>query len=205
MFVQTLKETLQRFIADVHGNVAIIFGLAALPLFLAGGIAVDYGRAVVTKNHMQAAADAAALAAASMKNADEQQRTEMARSVFTANFDAPRGVRVDPISVEFVGEGLRVTQTARVETVLMKLAGLQQMPLKTTTEVNLLQARKAEIALVLDYSGSMGQMLNGERKYVTMRNAAKGLVSDIADKAADGDVKVGGVGHGASGGQRVRP
>lgn len=191
MFVQTLKRTLQRFSADQRGNVAIIFGLAVLPLFLGGGMAVDYGRAVVTKNHMQAAADAAALAAASMKDANEQQRIEMARSVFKTNFKAPRGVRIEPMSVEFVGDGIRVTQTAKVETLLMKLAGLEQMPLKTTTEVNLPRARKAEIALVLDYSGSMSQTLNGEQKYITMRDAAKNLVSDIAAKADDGTIKVG--------------
>ncbi len=191
MFIEALKRTFKRFSTAADGNVAIIFGLAVIPIFLAGGAAVDYGRAVVTKNHLQAAADAAALAAAAMQNADEQQRTQMARSVFATNFKAPRGVTVDPLKIEFFDEAVRVTPTAKVETVLMKLAGIRQMPLKTMVEVNLLKARKAEIALVLDYSGSMNRNLNGERKYITMRNAAKGLVDDIAEKAADGDIKVG--------------
>ncbi len=191
MFIEALKRTLTRFSTAKNGNVAIIFGLAVLPIFLAGGVAIDYGRAVVTKNHLQAAADAAALAAASMRNADEQQRTDMARSVFATNFKAPRGVTLDELKIEFVDEGVRITPRVKVDTVLMKLAGIQQMPLKTIVEVNLLKARKAEIALVLDYSGSMGRNLNGEQKYITMRDAAKGLVSDIADKAADGDIKLG--------------
>ncbi|MEM7429984.1 MAG: pilus assembly protein TadG-related protein [Pseudomonadota bacterium] len=191
MFSEALKRTFKRFPSAREGNVAIIFGLAVLPIFLAGGVAIDYGRAVMTKNKLQAAADAAALAAASMQNADEQQRTEMARSVFATNFTPQRGVSLEPLDIEFVDEGVRVTPRANVETVLMKLAGIQQMPLKTTVEVNLLQPRKAEIALVLDYSGSMGQTLNGEQKFITMRDAAKGLVSEISDAAADGDIKVG--------------
>ena len=191
MFVRVLNQFLQRFSSDARGNVAMIFGLAALPIFLAGGVAVDYGRAVVAKNKLQAASDAAALAAASMKNASEDQRKIMAHGVFNSNISSTRGITINPPSVEFTDEGVRVTSSANVDTVLMKLAGIQQVPLKTTTEVNLLKARKAEIALVLDYSGSMRNRLNGERKFITMRDAAKSLVADISDRAADGDIKVG--------------
>jgi Flp pilus assembly protein TadG len=47
-----------------------MFGLAAIPLMLVAGVAVDYGRAVTTKTTLQAAADAAALAAARAEGND---------------------------------------------------------------------------------------------------------------------------------------
>lgn len=191
MFSQTLSQKLSAFKREKRGNVAIIFGLAVIPLMLGAGIAVDYARGVTAKNTMQAASDAAALAAATMKDATEADRIAMAQNVFDANFNPIKGVKPGPIQVTFPKGGVRVTQTAKVDTMLMKLAGIDQMALATETEVNLPAAGNAEIALVLDYSGSMGDYLNGEQKYITMRDAAKQLVSDISKSAKDGNVKVG--------------
>lgn len=191
MFSKTLSEKLSAFKREKRGNVAIIFGLAFIPLVLGAGVAVDYARGVVAKNTMQSASDAAALAAASMKDATEAERIAMAQNVFDANFTPIKGVKPGALTVTFPNGGVRVTQEATVDTMLMKLAGIDQMQLGTETEVNLPAAGKAEIALVLDYSGSMGEYLNGEKKYVTMRNAAKQLVSDISESASNGDVKVG--------------
>ena len=191
MFLQTLKEKLTAFKREKRGNVAIIFGMAVVPLMLGAGVAVDYARSVTAKNTMQAAADAAALAAAAMTNATDAERIAMAQNVFDANFTTIKGVTAGNLSVTFPAGGVRVTHDATVDTVLMKLAGIKDIPLKTETEVNLPTIGKAEIALVLDYSGSMGNMLNGEKKYITMRNAAKQLVDDVAESAADDEVKVG--------------
>ncbi|NNF80843.1 MAG: VWA domain-containing protein [Rhizobiales bacterium] len=191
MFLQTLKEKLTAFKREKRGNVAIIFGLAVVPLMIGAGVAVDYARSVTAKNVMQSAADAAALAAAAMTKASEADRIAMAQNVFDANFSTIKGVKSGNLKVTFPAGGVRVTHEATVDTVLMQLAGIQDIPLKTVTEVNLPTIGKAEIALVLDYSGSMGNMLNGEKKYITMRNAAKQLVSDISESAAEDDVKVG--------------
>ncbi len=191
MFLQTLTEKLAAFKREKRGNIAIIFGFAAVPLMLGAGIAVDYARGVTAKNVMQSAADAAALSAASMTDASQADRIAMAQSVFDANFKTFKGVNAGNLNVTFPGDGVRVTYDASVDTVLMKLAGIQNIPLHTETEVSLPSARKAEIALVLDYSGSMDRYLNGEKKYITMKNAAKRLVSEIADSPAASDIKIG--------------
>ena len=51
----------QRLIQDVRGNVAILFGMAIIPLALGVGVAVDYGRSLLVRERMQSALDAATL------------------------------------------------------------------------------------------------------------------------------------------------
>ncbi len=189
MFSKTLSEKFSAFKRDQRGNVAIIFGLAAIPLMLGAGMAVDYARAVTTKNSLQSASDAAALAAASLSGVSDDERIAMAKNVFQANFKASGGVTPGPLKVTFVEGGVRVTQKAKVDTVLMKLAGVEDIELSTKAEVNL--PKRAEIALVLDYSGSMKDKLNGQQKYITMRDAAKKLVSDLSGGASTGRVEIG--------------
>lgn len=191
MFFETLKEKLAAFKREKRGNIAIIFGFAAVPLMLGAGVAADYARGVTAKNVIQSAADAAALAAAAMTDASEADRIEMAQSVFDANFTTFKGVNAGDLKVTFPNDGVRVTYNATVDTVLMKLAGIQNIPVQTETEVNLPTAKKAEIALMLDYSGSMDRELNGEKKYITMKTAAKQLVSDIAKSPSASSIKVG--------------
>lgn len=52
------------FLRNQAGNVAVFTALCAIPLCAAGGIAIDYARASMVRNFLQAEADAAALAAA---------------------------------------------------------------------------------------------------------------------------------------------
>ena len=52
------------FGTDPHGNVAVIFGIAILPVMITVGAAVDYSRANSARSAMQSAVDATALALA---------------------------------------------------------------------------------------------------------------------------------------------
>jgi hypothetical protein len=61
----------------------------------------------------------------------------------------------------------------------MQLAGFSAMSVGVETEINMGDSGKAEIVLVLDYSGSMTESLGGQTKYVAMRKAARKLVDDI--------------------------
>ena len=54
---------LSRFRGDQAGNLAIILGLAFIPIMLGVGAAVDYSYAGMAKSKLDAAADAAVLAA----------------------------------------------------------------------------------------------------------------------------------------------
>ena len=54
---------LRRFAGDRKGNVAIIFALTLMPIALLTGMGIDYTSAASKKAMLDAAADAAALAA----------------------------------------------------------------------------------------------------------------------------------------------
>jgi Flp pilus assembly protein TadG len=66
---KTIAARLQRiasgFLADGRGNVAVISALSAIPVVAAIGCVVDYSTATMIKTKLQAAADAATLAAVS--------------------------------------------------------------------------------------------------------------------------------------------
>ncbi len=64
-------------------------------------------------------------------------------------------------------------------TSFMRFGGISSMELSISAEVAVPGDKKAEIALVLDYSGSMNETIAGGVKYVAMRNAAKDLISDL--------------------------
>ncbi|OYX66616.1 MAG: hypothetical protein B7Y88_01885 [Sphingomonadales bacterium 32-64-17] len=62
---KTMAGFFQRLKSDSSGNVLMIFGFAVIPLTFVAGFGVDYGRAMRLQTHLNAAADAAALAAVS--------------------------------------------------------------------------------------------------------------------------------------------
>jgi Flp pilus assembly protein TadG len=79
-------KILSRFVQDRRGNVAMIFGLAAIPLIFAVGMSVDYANNARKWSAMNAAADAAALAGvtpAMMLQSDAAAQTA-ATNMFTA-------------------------------------------------------------------------------------------------------------------------
>ena len=58
-----MTNRLSHFFADRRGAVAIITALALIPLLLATGGAIDFGRITVMRSELQQAVDSAALAA----------------------------------------------------------------------------------------------------------------------------------------------
>ena|SRR5579871_1377222 len=67
--MRSFFRLMNRFRWDRRGNVAVIFGIAAVPLIAAVGIAIDYSEAMRIKAKLQSAADAAAVAAISQNSA----------------------------------------------------------------------------------------------------------------------------------------
>lgn len=62
MIRKTFSAGLKSFVSNRHGGAAIIFGVAAVPIMIGVGSAVEYSRAVDLRTRITAAADAAALA-----------------------------------------------------------------------------------------------------------------------------------------------
>ena len=83
-----LRNKIARFAVARDGNVAIIFGIAAMPLLLAVGATVDFSRGSATKTSMQAALDSAALNLVNGINPSDDLKPK-ATALFNAVFSDP--------------------------------------------------------------------------------------------------------------------
>ena len=94
------RALFKKFADDRRGNVATIFAFSALPLIFTVGMAVDYGTAARLQSKLNAAADAAVLAAITpaMLNQSDAQAKAAAQNMFNAQVvgHAPAHLRPEP-------------------------------------------------------------------------------------------------------------
>ena len=183
----------RKLFADQRGNTAIIFGLAAVPLIALGGGAVDFSHRGNVRMDMQNAADSAALAAARILQRGEMAREEdrealetRAREAAASAFSARRWSKSDAASelmpqVQFANGGVTVEAATGVDTAFLTVIGIDELPAKVNSEVNLPPPILVEIALVLDYSKSMEE----DDKYVRMTDAAETFIEKAARDRGD--------------------
>jgi Flp pilus assembly protein TadG len=178
---KTLKSLLKRFATDQKGSLTVMVGLTGIPLMVAAGVAIDYVRLNAAQTHVQAALDAATLSAASARKATDDERIAIAEVWFKQNVahGPAAGMKAKP-KFKVVKDRVVSDVELKVPTALMNLVGINVMDASSHAEVSILKDKKAEIALVLDYSGSMGDPVDGKTKYVSMREAAKSLVEDLS-------------------------
>jgi Flp pilus assembly protein TadG len=112
----------RRFWNGRGGNVAIIFGLAFLPMMMMLGATVDYSRATITKSRLQQAIDAAVLAGGVDQTAS---RDATALRVFTTNLGSQYGSQYSGATATFSVEAngnYSGAASASVPTAFMKIA-----------------------------------------------------------------------------------
>lgn len=114
-----------------------MFALVTIPVFGIAGLAIDYGRAVNARSHLQQAADAAALAAAAGTDLSEAERTTLARDVFRADRSGNSLIAsVEPV-VEPAGSGddasIVVRATAAVGTTFAAIVGISSLPVEVAS------------------------------------------------------------------------
>lgn len=184
-----IRKALRRFRISERGDTAIMFALSAIPVILAAGAGIDYANYNSAKTHMQAALDSAALAGAAASGKSDTERATIAQSTFDANMTAGAAAGYSLTSDFRVDNGSFIAE-ARVDvpTSFMKLAGISNIEANGSAEVGLSSMKKAEIAMVLDYSGSMSEVSGTKVKYIAMREAASKLVEDLT-VASPGKVK----------------
>ncbi len=186
-----IRTTISRFWNSQRGDTAIMFAISAIPVMLAAGAAIDYASYSNAKTHLQAALDTAAIAGAAASGKSDSERASIAEAAFDANLADGPAAGYDIDSEFKVESGVFIANASvDVPTSIMKLAGIPEMNVSGGAEVGLAGNKKAEIALVLDYSGSMGEVSGSKVKYVAMRDAASKLVSDLT-LASPGKVKFG--------------
>jgi Flp pilus assembly protein TadG len=200
---------LRNFLKDTSGNVSMIFGLSAIPMFLAAGATIEYLNMSKARTEMQAAVDAAALAAANTYAVGGTTYKATAENYINKNLPSalkPGTLDVD-VDVDKVQNLMKVSATATVESafgdIMHMASGGPDASEMVSDEAGNIGAKatvslpvfsdfhKGEIAMVVDFSWSMYDKVDGVRKYVSMREAAVKLIDDLSQKGVNNDVKFG--------------
>jgi Flp pilus assembly protein TadG len=173
---------------DSRGNVATLLGFALIPILIGAGFGVDYGRALIIRERMADAADAAALAIGSWPGGltDDELKIK-AQQYFDANFPPSKIGTAGEIDVQLSEETVIINVDAVVPTTFMKLAHINTVQVGVTTTIAK-KNRFLEVVLVLDVTGSM----NSGGKLTAMKNAANKMVDTLfGSKASSDELKIG--------------
>ncbi len=163
-----------RLFADKRGTVTMMFVIATVPMMVFMGAGLDYVRASSAQTTLQNAADSAALAAgaSSLKADDELQA--LVQHYVDVNTRGSADLQVASVSKTTNANGdIIIKVKAKLSTAIMRLVGIDSFNIATRTRVSKSSGGKAEIALVLDTTGSMAGS-----KIATLKVAAKDLIAD---------------------------
>jgi Flp pilus assembly protein TadG len=187
LFARLLGKV-QAFRSSRSGNVAMMFGIAAIPTVLAVGGFVDYERGTLARAQMQDALDATALALhTDAPTMTQDQMNDFATKYFAANFS-----NADAINVVVTprydkgGPTVTVTGSAKVNTKFLPIIGINQLDIGAQAVTTWGQAR-LRVALVLDNTLSM----KDDGKMAALKTATTNLLSQLKKIAVvNGDVYV---------------
>jgi Flp pilus assembly protein TadG len=169
------QSFIRSFLLDRRGNVAVITALSALPLITAIGCVVDYSMASTIKTKLQAAADAATLAAVSNNSPLVATAKTMTGNgavsggpTYTQNFfdanlaaaPADSGYNSPTRTATVTKTGTTVTATlsysATVPTFFLGVIGQRNITVNGSSTSSYTLASYLDFYLMLDVSGSMG-------------------------------------------------
>src|SRR4051794_36553728 len=153
---------IRRFGGDRRGNIAIIFALTMVPTIYLLGVALDYTQALRKQGQLNAAADAAAIAA--IRPAMLVQSTDTAKATATAVFGAtadslPGLSSVPTPTITIVDDGLQRAVTVSYATKSINnfpsLLGSPAWPITGSSEARASSLPNMNFYLLLDDSPSM--------------------------------------------------
>ena len=188
-----LRTAARRFAGANEGNIAILFGIAVIPIITFVGAAVDYTRAVSARSSMQAALDSTALMLAkdlTEGTINTSQISTKADQYFRALYTNPeaKSVTVNATYTQNSGNGstILINGSGAIDTGFMRVVGFPTMDFKTSSTSAWGNVRM-RVAMVLDVTGSMAN----SGKMPAMQTAAKALVDQLSALQKDpGDIYI---------------
>lgn len=175
------KKSLAPLLRDQRGNVAIMMAIGIMPLLLAAGSALDYGNSIRARTALQAASDAAALAAARTEGTSAQRKA-VAEQYFKTNLGAYATGYGATMTFTDTDKTVRVSSTMNIPTYLMSIAGFDKTTVGTLSEVTK-EANGLEVVLVFDNTGSM----TTNNRIGTLKAAAKDFTNILFGNRATAD------------------
>ncbi|VIO80685.1 hypothetical protein CI1B_85030 [Bradyrhizobium ivorense] len=170
--MRTLTRTISRFRRDRSGNIAIIFGLVALPALVAVGCAVDYTRANQIRTKLISAADAASVgsiakaspgfiaAGAMTSDGPVAAGNDDATKIFNGNIFNQTGFTLNSVTPAVTKSGgtltAKVQFSADVPTMFLGVIGSGKITVTGTSTSTATMPLYIDFYLLLDNSPSMG-------------------------------------------------
>lgn len=184
-----LARAIKALVDDNRGNVAMMFGLALVPMVGFIGAAVDYSRANNARTAMQAALDSTSLMLSKeATKLSPEDLTTKASSYFNAIFKHPEAESI-AVTANYAYSGnhkIDMASSANVPTTFMKVLGIDTITIASTATSSW-GGTRVRVALALDTTGSMAQA----GKMAALKPAAKKLIQILKDTAkVPGDVYV---------------
>lgn len=193
---QQARQGFIQLCKDTSGNVTVMAAITLVALLAAAGSAVDYVRWTNAKTELNAAMDGAVLAGTQAlleKGKNEKLALRIANTYFKGMLGNSTKLRTSRVKFKLnsKGNGLAAYGQAEIETTMLKLVGINKLPLlpKNAAEVVSAEAGmdgpggNVEISVMLDVTGSMcddGQgPCNSGSKIDGLKSAAKTLVDTV--------------------------
>jgi Flp pilus assembly protein TadG len=194
----SLRSAMRRLVRDERGNFAIMGALAAVPLLLATGGAIDYSMMYSAKLKVQNAVDSAALAAAKQYSVDPDpaRLAAYAENYFRSNVS---DLYRTTATLTYEGTSWTDDHARQVQVhadfvyrpMFLPLSeGLSGSAIRVASAV-MVSDTTVEVALVLDTSGSMADApsAGGESKIVTLRRTARSAAAKFFAASGTGSEK----------------
>jgi len=163
---------------DERGAALLLATVFLLTLLSVVAVAVDFGQAMVLKQKLHNAADAAALAVGSRLDLTEPEANALAQSFIKANYPDLALGTLTQFTVTPTPEGYHVRVAASLPTTFLRVLGTQSLEVAVTSEVSR-DLRKLEVVLALDNTGSMST----NDRIGKLKSAATKLVNILFDEA----------------------
>jgi Flp pilus assembly protein TadG len=184
-----LRSSAEAFRLDQRGNVAMMFGMALLPVIGLVGAAIDFGRANTIRTEMQAALDSTALMLSKEAATDNKKQLQAnAEKYFNAMFtqNSADNIKLDASYTQKGGSAVTVSGSASVPTSFMGVLGFDSIAIGGSSTAKWGSTR-LRVALVLDNTGSMASA----GKMTALKTATNSLLNQLKSAAsANGDVYV---------------
>ena len=179
-----IKVKKRKFLRHVKGNVSMIFAFSLIPIAGVAGAGVDYSRAVETRNQLQHATDAAALAGGRSLAIDDKSYKKIARNNFYENYKNAKFAKNVSLKVKKIKDGIRVDAAAKMDTTFLQVVGYDKIAMEVFSEIGVSNS-KLEVALVLDNTGSM----TGS-KLASLKKSARVLVKALMRKKVNKHTRI---------------
>lgn len=188
-------EKLHNFLTRHDGGMVILGLFLFVGMLFTASLALDMARYEQERVRLQGVADRAALAAANIRHSGDGaiSAEQFLRGYFLAEGFTPE--QLDQWTI-VTGDGVSersvtVMPRASMNTLLMSLVGVDDLPLAAAARAEVALAVKTDVVLVLDISGSMASRSgNGITKLDNLKAAATAMVNDLTTGRSRGEIAI---------------